>query len=803
MSIMGLNTAAIYISVCLTILAGNAFSQHHHHGHKDCKPQPTDVIFVLDTSDSITENDFKIEIHFVSNITRDLKTISPSGTQIGLYTFSDTFQNNIVLGQYQDKSSLLVAINGITRLHGSTETHLVLEDIIKNGFKGSSRKNTKRSVVFITDGQSIYQSKTYLAAKALHKANIEVHSVGVGSDVDPSELTHIASHKDFMHRVPDFQSLAELEKHMGSIVCEVVKCVTQPTDVIFVLDSSDSIIQTDFEKQIDFLVEVVKSPNMMISSKEAQVGIYTFATGFVMNIALGTYKTKQSLVNAIKNIKRLHGSTNTHLALTDVLQNGFSKAKGARSNVHKVVILITDGQSVYTRDTAKAADALHNNNIEVIPIGVGKDVSETELKILASKYEKLHLVKNYDSLKKALEDHVSKVTCVSQTICKTQPTDVIFAIDSSSSISAADFSIQKKFLIDFVKFNKLIISDSNTHIGVYTFAGNFVKNFQLNSYKTKADIINALNSLTPLNGITNTHLVLEEILKNGFSKSNGARANVNQVVVLISDGEPLYIQKTTDAAADLHHAGIKVYAIGISNATNFPHLKTIASSKETFFHVPNYDTLDLIEQNVNRLICKNVTHGNNNQTHNNHTNHGGSCETGSADVVFLVDTSDSTNKTDLSIEINIITKFVNSLSDLNKVKVALVSFGSKPNLEFSLTTYTSKSSLVSAVKNMKSSSGTTNTAKGLSAAKNALQSGSNKRQVVVIITDGKSDDLYDSKMSADSLHSSGINIIGYGIGKADISELSIISGSMSNVVIGQLGEMTDQLKSKVLNSKCA
>lgn len=190
-----------------------------------CHPQPTDVIFVLDTSTSIDKEDYRKELNFVADFVSHLTTLNPTGVEVGLYTFSDAFKNNIILGRYQDKNSLLAILNGIQPLQGSTNTHLVLEDILKNGFKNSSRQNTKRVVVLITDGQSVYQAKTLKAAKALHSANIEVHAVGVGDNVDPSELRNIASLTKYSHLVSNFDSLMSIEKAINESICNIIgKC---------------------------------------------------------------------------------------------------------------------------------------------------------------------------------------------------------------------------------------------------------------------------------------------------------------------------------------------------------------------------------------------------------------------------------------------------------------------------------------------------------------------------------------------------------------------------------------------------
>lgn len=83
-----------------------------------------DIVFALDASGSIGDDNFRKETQFVTNVIASLDIASPSnpnGVQIGLLTFSDNVSIQFQLNNFTDKRQLLEAVNApYTR--GSTNT---------------------------------------------------------------------------------------------------------------------------------------------------------------------------------------------------------------------------------------------------------------------------------------------------------------------------------------------------------------------------------------------------------------------------------------------------------------------------------------------------------------------------------------------------------------------------------------------------------------------------------------------------------------------------------------------------------
>ncbi|KAL0167350.1 hypothetical protein M9458_039194, partial [Cirrhinus mrigala] len=75
-------------------------------------------------------------------------------------------------------------------------------------------------------------------------------------------------------------------------------------------------------------------------------------------------------------------------ALTYILKNSFKAESGSRSDVPKIVILITDGKS--QDDVFSPAQSLRDAGIELFAIGV-KNADENELRAIASPPQKTHV----------------------------------------------------------------------------------------------------------------------------------------------------------------------------------------------------------------------------------------------------------------------------------------------------------------------------------------------------------------------------------------------------------------------------
>ncbi|XP_043078905.1 collagen alpha-1(XIV) chain-like [Puntigrus tetrazona] len=124
---------------------------------------------------------------------------------------------------------------------------------------------------------------------------------------------------------------------------------------------------------------------------------------------LNGFSTKDAVIDAVKNLPYKGGNTLTGLALTYVLENSFKPESGARGDVPKIGILITDGKS--QDDVIPPAQILRSAGVELFAIGV-KNADENELKAIASEPEETHVYNVADfSIMSTIVDGLTRKVC--------------------------------------------------------------------------------------------------------------------------------------------------------------------------------------------------------------------------------------------------------------------------------------------------------------------------------------------------------------------------------------------------------
>ncbi|XP_062614045.1 collagen alpha-1(XIV) chain-like [Saccostrea cucullata] len=158
-------------------------------------------------------------------------------------------------------------------------------------------------------------------------------------------------------------------------------------DVVYIMDKSGSVKETDFDESVDFVYNVTEY--LAIGSSDMQVSIVVFSSSYTEEFDLNDHTAKSDLLNAIKNLRgtRTTGRTYTYDAIDYVREYSFRSAKGGRSGASRTVVILTDGLSNSKSRTITAADNLRTElGAEVFAIGIGSTLSRSneELKGIAN-----------------------------------------------------------------------------------------------------------------------------------------------------------------------------------------------------------------------------------------------------------------------------------------------------------------------------------------------------------------------------------------------------------------------------------
>lgn len=130
---------------------------------------------------------------------------------MGVEVFSDTAHVKINLNESAEKELLKNKIAQINRLLGDTNTADALNKLRQVMFKPErgSRPGVKHVALILTDGASMDEAATQVAAKACRDANIQIFAIGIGRETSLLELIGIASEpkEKFLIRAPTYEHL--------------------------------------------------------------------------------------------------------------------------------------------------------------------------------------------------------------------------------------------------------------------------------------------------------------------------------------------------------------------------------------------------------------------------------------------------------------------------------------------------------------------------------------------------------------------------------------------------------------------
>uniref|UniRef100_A0A3B4AB57 Uncharacterized protein n=1 Tax=Periophthalmus magnuspinnatus TaxID=409849 RepID=A0A3B4AB57_9GOBI len=178
-------------------------------------------------------------------------------------------------------------------------------------------------------------------------------------------------------------------------------------DVVLLVDGSYSIGLQNFAKVRAFLEVLVTSFD--IGPSKVQISLVQYSRDPHTEFALNTHHDLSAVVKAVRTFPYRGGSTNTGRAMTYVREKIFVSSRGARSNVPRVMVLITDGKS---SDSFKdAATKLRNTDVEIFAVGV-KDAVRSELEAIANPPSDTHVyeVEDFDAFQRISKE-------LTQSIC--------------------------------------------------------------------------------------------------------------------------------------------------------------------------------------------------------------------------------------------------------------------------------------------------------------------------------------------------------------------------------------------------
>ncbi|KAM7421655.1 hypothetical protein PAMA_015687 [Pampus argenteus] len=310
---------------------------------------------------------------------------------------------------------------------------------------------------------------------------------------------------------------------------------------------------------------------------------------------------------------------------------------------------------------------------------------------------------------------------------------------------------------------KIVVKENNVHVGLMQYSNNQKMEFNL-GLDTIDTMLNAIDDMVWLHEGTYTGKAISQV-SHHFSATYGGRPGLQQMLVVITDG--MSSDNVKDPAEELRKKGVVIYALGVD--TNNTQLLEIAGSRDRVYSGRTFNALKDWENRLTLEVCSRA------------------CSTDEADVIFLVDASE-TNKN--LRQFKSMLTFMDSIEKLSAV--------SKNQIHFGVILYSNDAKSVLTLDKYNPKQGILNTTpltprRGYANTGNALEyslqffsaehggRAANKvPQILMVITDSISPNDSDLRRASAALEKSGVIVLSIGVKNADLAQLTIMANDIES-----------------------
>ncbi|XP_064616192.1 uncharacterized protein LOC135480311 [Liolophura sinensis] len=214
------------------------------------KDKPLDAVFILDSSGSVNVRDFEKEKDFVINWITAFD-IGPTATQLAVISYSTAVDVQFDLNTYHTSRELITHVKAIRYIGRGTNTAEAIDVAVNRSLsaKYGARKSAAHAAILVTDGRSNDPTATVNAAERARKMKITMFAVGVGNNIDQSELNDVATDPDCTHvfLVEGFSNMESMKQQMEKATCQTK--IQMPES-----NANDSEVVCPLEKPCDIVV---------------------------------------------------------------------------------------------------------------------------------------------------------------------------------------------------------------------------------------------------------------------------------------------------------------------------------------------------------------------------------------------------------------------------------------------------------------------------------------------------------------------------------------------------------------------
>ncbi|NWS13317.1 VWF factor, partial [Pachyramphus minor] len=578
-----------------------------------------DLAFLIDGSNKLSEEDFEQLKAFIIGVMKKLH-ISQKKIRVSVLVYRAGPTIYLGLKDIKTNSQMRKIVQGI-KYTGDKEASAseVLKYIVFHVFGKAERTNAARiAVLFIASKSS---GKVRGILQLMKNRDIAVIPVGIGPYISVEQVKFIEKQSPLnrSYRVSNVLELMDRGDDLIDGLCELgpeessllpatsgpmtssillppsgstasppssAKPPPQKLDIAFVVEGSDNVGEENFNKAKQFIEKVVTGMN--VGWDDIHVTIMQYSETVTLEYSFREMQSKESIIEKVRGIPYQGGkATNTGNALNYISKHTFTTVNGGRQDVPRLVYMVSSSPStdVITRPP---------RSINVIPIGITPSANIQELRRISQPNNPI-ILNSYNRLIEEAPELVLQSCCSHRRwtqiteLCN-KPMDVVFLLDGSSNIGAAEFEEMKSFVRAFIE--SVTISDTSVHVSVLQYARENNLEISWNVPQETERLVDMVQSIQQREqGPTRLGNAIDFVVQNAMAESHGGRPSASKVAIVIVSGRSE--DSVEDAALSARLNRVSVFPIGVGNNYDEEQLRTLAgpSAATRIMKLQNFEDL--------------------------------------------------------------------------------------------------------------------------------------------------------------------------------------------------------------------
>ncbi|XP_029874267.1 collagen alpha-3(VI) chain isoform X2 [Aquila chrysaetos chrysaetos] len=604
---------------------------------EDISGDEKDIVFLIDSSDSVRPDGLAHIRDFISRIVQQLE-VGPNKVRIGVVQFSNNVFPEFYLKTHKSKNAVLQAIRRL-RLRGGSPVNAgkALDYVVKNYFIKSAGSRIEDGVpqhlIVILGDRS--QDDVNRPANVIVSTNIK--PLGVGArNVDRDQLQIITNDPERVLVVQDFTGLPTLEKKVQSILEELPIPTTETpgylgpggkkqADIVFLLDGSINLGRDNFQEVIQFVYSVVDA--IYRDGDSIQVGLAQYNSDVTDEFFLKDYSTKPQILDAINKVIYKGGRVaNTGAAIKHLQAKHFVKEAGSRidQRVPQIAFIVTGGKS--TDDGPSASLEIAQKGVKVFAVGV-KNIDLKEVSRLASESATGFRVSTVQELSElneqvlvTLEAAMEEKLCPGTTdVTRDCDLDVILGFDVTDvgpgqNIFNSQRGLESRVesvLNRITQMQKISCTGNqapNVRVAIMAQArGGPVEGLDFSEYQPELfEKFQGMRTRGP-------YFLTADTLKSYLNKFRSAPSGSTKVIIHFTDGADDSIDELEAASSALHTEGVNALIfVGLDRVSNFDKVMQLEFGRGFTYNRPlrvnlldlDFELAEQLDNIAERTCCK-------------------------------------------------------------------------------------------------------------------------------------------------------------------------------------------------------